>query len=85
MGIEAMEIDAVEELRGKPEIDIIAAYNRAQGKGDRDLAHRIAVLLPLHPCIADRMKKEYGITKLKAMGYDLSEAIERFGEEWLND
>jgi hypothetical protein len=54
-------------------------------KGDRDSFYKILRRAPLSPDQADELKRFKGIESLIAAGYNLSEAVEAYGEDWLHN
>ncbi len=52
--------------------------------GDRKKALEIAKQVPIQPGVANAFKQVYGVKYLVDAGFDLSEAIEKYGEEWLD-
>jgi hypothetical protein len=48
-----------------------------------DIYDQIAMKLPLSPWLADDMKRTMGIQGLIEAGFNLSRAVEAYGEEWL--
>jgi hypothetical protein len=60
-------------------------YAAARDAGDMDKAYSIASRLPLHPGLARVGKKIFGIKYLKEEGFNLKDAVNEFGKEWLDE
>ncbi|MDR1658377.1 MAG: hypothetical protein LBT47_12670 [Deltaproteobacteria bacterium] len=63
-------------------------YNKAMAaleQGDDDEYDRLCYMLPVNPQSANDIKKLIGIEALIASGINLIEAVETYGEEWLNN
>ncbi len=68
------------------EEDYIMDQARAAWKaGDRKKYRELGKLLPIPPSLADNFKRNFGLAVLVDGGFDLSEAVEEFGEEWLDE
>ncbi len=57
----------------------------AYDAGDRKKALAILIQVPLKPGIANAIKSVYGVKYLVDGGFDLSEAIEEYGKDWLDE
>lgn len=58
------------------------AYYASQ-RGDGDEYDRLCCLLPVHPLLANDLKRSIGIEAVIASGMNLVEAVEAYGEDWL--
>ncbi len=65
--------------------DIIQQANAAWKAGDRKRYRELGKQLPIPPLLADNFKRNFGLAVLLDGGFDLSEAVEEFGEEWLDE
>jgi hypothetical protein len=65
--------------------DIIDKADAALAKGDEESYYEILKQMPLDPGQADILKDYEGIESLIAYGFNLSEAVETYGEEWLRN
>lgn len=63
--------------------DIVQAYHKALDDGEDEKAHALIVRIPLPAGLADAFKRSYGAQYLLESGYDLTEAVEEYGEGWL--
>jgi hypothetical protein len=69
----------------KEELDaIMNEALKALERGDRDSFYKILKRAPLSPGQAYELKRFKGIESLIAAGYNLSEAVAEYGEEWLH-
>lgn len=73
------------ELREKllKSMELRDAMNRAIDAGDEKEAKRLAALIKVSPWMAESIKSIYGLDVLKSIGYDMSDVIAEYGEEWL--
>ncbi|MDL2259277.1 hypothetical protein LJB99_00140 [Deltaproteobacteria bacterium OttesenSCG-928-K17] len=62
---------------------LIQASLAAAKAGDHEEEERLLNELPLHPRIANVAKSIYGPEDLAKQGFNLSMAIEAFGDDWL--
>ncbi len=53
--------------------------------GDEDKADEMVKQIPMPPWLARVGKETMGIRFLLDAGFNLSEAVEAFGEDWLNE
>ncbi len=52
--------------------------------GKKDEAEELKKQVPLNAGMANLLKEDMGIKALIASGLNLSEAVEKYGKEWLN-
>lgn len=64
---------------------IVREYDQAMHDGDEERAERIMKRLPIPPVVANVIKECFGAQSLLDEGFDLSEAVERYGEAWLHE
>jgi hypothetical protein len=69
-----------EEERG----EILRLAVKAADSGDDDEYDRLCYMLPVHPLLANDLKKSIGIEAIIATGMNLVEVVEAYGEDWLN-
>lgn len=62
-------------------------YMAAEFRKMRDYAQvgKLLIELPLFPDVVDGMKKKYGMQYLIERQFNLSKAVEEFGEDWLKE
>ncbi len=58
---------------------------KARDAGDEEKEHELLSQIPIVPVFAKHLKEIFGIKELQEMGLNLSEAVEAYGEEWLNE
>ncbi len=63
---------------------ILAAIYEARMRGDKKAVSRYSRMLPLHPRLAEITKRKVGVAAMIEQGFNLSEAVEAFGEGWLD-
>ena len=62
---------------------VLAEVNRLEAMGDEEGAYRLSLTLPMKPSLADDIKRLNGIQWLIDGGYNLTDAVRKFGQEWL--
>jgi len=62
---------------------LLQAYEASE-RGDDDEYDRLCYMLPVNPASANDLKKSIGIEALIASGINLIDAVEAYGEKWLN-
>ena len=65
-------------------LHIIQSSLAASDRGDHEEEHRLLIQLPMPPELAMACKNTFGAEWLKQMDYDLSEAEEVYGKNWLD-
>lgn len=65
------------------EFKIIQEIRRLDAEGKHDEAYELRKKLPLPPHLAMALKDTIGVEELKKANLDLSEANEKYGENWL--
>ncbi len=73
------------KLTNEEQFELIQKVQEAQKRGDREEARRISRLLPLAPHLAQSLKKQIGPNELLKAGFNLSEAEEAYGPNWLSE
>jgi len=75
------EIEKRAELQ--QQMDLGDKLIQAIKTGDKEEELKLSALIKLSPTMASTIKYVYGLDVLKSMGYDLSDVIAEYGEEWL--
>ncbi|NDV26899.1 hypothetical protein [Desulfovibrio sp. JC010] len=65
------------------EFKIIQEIRRLDAEGKHDEAYELRYKLPMAPHLAQALKDVIGLEELKKSKVDLSEAVEKYGEDWL--
>ncbi|NLL37391.1 MAG: hypothetical protein GX256_07720 [Fretibacterium sp.] len=57
----------------------------AMKSGNMDLAREIAMKAPMPLPLANVLKQDWGIKRLREAGFNLDDAVAAYGKEWLQD
>lgn len=57
----------------------LAAFKR----GNKELAYKITMQIPLDLPMARVLKADWGVERLKNFGFNLDDVVAAYGEEWL--
>jgi hypothetical protein len=71
------------QLSHEKTLEIIQASFAAADRGDFEEEHRLIQLLPMPATLAMAYKETFGVEALQRSGFDLSEAEEIYGNDWL--
>ncbi len=71
-------------MSDEEQFEIIKQANKAWKEGDEEKADELEKLLPLAPHLAEFYLEEYGKERLLSAGFNLAEAYQEFGENWLD-
>ena len=63
---------------------IIVKAQELESLGKKEDAAALRIKIPLHPGVADDIKRFNGIQWLIDGGFNLTDAVAKFGKEWLN-
>ena len=63
---------------------IIVKAQELESLGKKEDAAALRIKIPLHPGVADDVKRFNGIQWLIDGGFNLTDAVAKFGKEWLN-
>ena len=64
---------------------IIAKAQELESLGKKEDAAALRIKIPLHPGVADDVKRFNGIQWLIDGGFNLTDAVAAFGEKWLHE
>ncbi|WP_031485744.1 hypothetical protein [Maridesulfovibrio frigidus] len=73
------------QMTKEQEFKIIEKIRELDAEGKHDEAHELRFKLPLAPHLAQALKEIIGTDELRNSKIDLSEANEKYGENWLTD
>lgn len=65
--------------------DLVVQAMELEGQGRYEEAEKLSMQVPLLPGIADNFKRDYGMQYLIDKQFNLSRAVEEFGEDWLKE
>lgn len=63
---------------------IIVKAQELESLGKKEDAAALRIQIPLHPGVADDIKRFNGIQWLIDGGFNLTDAVAKFSKEWLN-
>ncbi len=64
---------------------IIVKAQELESLGKKEDAAALRIQIPLHPGVADDIKRFNGIQWLIDGGFNLTDAVAAFGEKWLHE
>ncbi|MFC2594438.1 hypothetical protein [uncultured Fretibacterium sp.] len=64
---------------------IIVKAQELESLGKKEDAAALRIKIPLHPGVADDVKRFNGIQWLIDGGFNLTDAVAAFGEKWLHE
>ena len=64
---------------------IIVKAQELESLGEKEDAPALRIKIPLHPGVADDVKRFNGIQWLIDGGFNLTDAVAAFGEKWLHE
>lgn len=71
-------------MKIQKQMDLREKYREAIDAGDEKEQKRLASLIKLSPSMASTIKNVMGLDTLKSMGFDMSEVVAKFGEDYLD-
>ena len=80
MGFKPAYKSTMSDERRKELAEEVGAAVRA---GDMNLARKIAMKVPLSLPMANVLKHDWGIERLKAVGFNMDDVVAAYGKEWL--
>ncbi len=66
-------------------VDVVYMAAEFRKMWDYAQVGKLLIELPLFPDVVDGMKKKYGMQYLIERQFNLSKAVEEFGEDWLKE
>jgi hypothetical protein len=73
----------IKKLTQEERKEILRKAVEAADRGDDDEYDRLCYMLPVHPQLANDLKKSIGVEAIIAVGMNLVEVVEAYGEDWL--
>lgn len=74
----------ISSMSKEEKVRIITESMKLEAMGKKEEALKLTKLIPLKPELADDIKRLEGIQWLIDSGYNLSDAVNKFGKEWLH-
>ncbi len=77
-------MNAMHKMGKEERAQLFDQYLEMCDAGNREKADDILIRIPLSPWLAKVVKKRLGIQYMREAGFNLSDAVDAFGMEWLD-